>query len=203
MVVGVVFLGILAVFLMVLIGLSVMGHEIPCGSRPLVAILLSVIGGIGAAFIGGYAKAVGKVGAGQWSPLTIAVGGGVAAMIILMVISSVVLKCEGDTNTPSVKIDSAYAVPDGNGQEILTVKFHTESITQDCILAVEFSADGTFKKAPQTDLDDPSQGTAVIPIASRDAGRNAKIAMVIRLGGKGELFRTDAYPVAYSKEPTK
>jgi hypothetical protein len=89
-VVGAVCMGLTIFFLMGLILLSVAGHSIPCSSRFLVAAVLALTVGIGSSFLGGSAAARGQI---PWKgvqkhPLTFAVTGGVAVVVITLVLGA-------------------------------------------------------------------------------------------------------------------
>lgn len=88
--IGVTFGGITLIFFMVLILLSVFGHPVPKDSRFLVVIVLGLTGGLSAGVLGGSASARGVIPLplAKEHPLTIAVTGGIAALVILLVLGS-------------------------------------------------------------------------------------------------------------------
>ena len=75
-------------FFMLLILLSVAGHPVPDGAKYLIVIVLALSGGLAAAFLGGNASARGSIPIPkvQEHSLTFAVTGGIATLIILLVL---------------------------------------------------------------------------------------------------------------------
>ena len=78
------------VFFMLLSVLAVMGYEVPQTQRFLLVIVLALSGGLSAAFVGGNASARGSIpihGA-QQHPVRFAVSGGVATLILLLIVGT-------------------------------------------------------------------------------------------------------------------
>jgi len=75
-------------FFMFLIGLAVMGYEVPERQRFLVVIVLALFGGLSAGFLGGNASARGSIPfqPAQEHPVKFALTGGVATLILLLII---------------------------------------------------------------------------------------------------------------------
>ena len=73
---------------MLLIGLAVMGHEVPEAQRFLVVIVLALSGGLSAGFLGGNASARGSIPihAAQEHPVRFAFTGGIATLILLLIV---------------------------------------------------------------------------------------------------------------------
>jgi fido (protein-threonine AMPylation protein) len=88
--IGVGFGGITLIFFMVLILLSTFGHPVPKDSRFLVVMVLSLTGAFSAGVLGGNASARGAIPLPivNEHPLTIAVTGGIAVLVILLVLGS-------------------------------------------------------------------------------------------------------------------
>jgi hypothetical protein len=88
--IGVAFGGLTLIFFMVLILLSVFGHPVPNDSRFLIVIVLALTGGFSAAVLGGNASARGVIPLpfAKQHPLTIAVTGGIAVLVVLLVLGS-------------------------------------------------------------------------------------------------------------------
>jgi N-acetylmuramoyl-L-alanine amidase len=81
--------GITLTFLGLLVILSVLGREIPCNSRYLVTAFIAFGSALAAAFIGGNASANGNLNIpGGNKPLAVSVGGGVAVLVIMVVLQS-------------------------------------------------------------------------------------------------------------------
>jgi Fic family protein len=88
--IGLVFGGFTLLFFMALIVLSVFDHTVPSGARFLVVIVLALGGGFSAGVLGGNASARGAIpfpGAKE-HPLTIAFTGGIAVLVILLIIGA-------------------------------------------------------------------------------------------------------------------
>lgn len=85
--IGAVFGGVALLFFMMLVLLSVFGYPVPSDARYLVVIVLSLSGSLSAAFLGGNATARGRIHVPYLEdPLTIAVTGGIATLIILLIL---------------------------------------------------------------------------------------------------------------------
>jgi hypothetical protein len=90
LVVGAVVMGLTVLFLMGLILLSTAGHQVPCGSRFLVAAVLALTVGIGGSFLGGSAAVRGQIpwrGAKE-HPIRFAVTGGIAAFVVTLLLGA-------------------------------------------------------------------------------------------------------------------
>ena len=88
--IGVAFGGFTVLFFMSLILLSIFGHPVPKDGRFLVVIVLALSGGFSAASLGGNASARGAIpfpGVKE-HPLTIALTGGIAVVVILLIIGA-------------------------------------------------------------------------------------------------------------------
>lgn len=85
---GMAFGGLALVFFMGLVLLSIWGHVIPRDARYLVVIVLSLSGALSAGFLGGNASARGIIPFATDHPLTVAFTGGIAVLIILLVLGS-------------------------------------------------------------------------------------------------------------------
>ena len=94
-------------FLMALVLLSVYGREVPCNSVYLVCAVLSIGAALAVAFIGGNASATGNIplDIARTNPLSISVGGGVAVLLIMLVVTTTLFKradCETKTSGGAV-----------------------------------------------------------------------------------------------------
>jgi hypothetical protein len=78
------------VFLMILVLLGVFGHEVPCNSTYLVNSVLSFGAALSAGFLGGNASARGNLDVPllKNAPLTIGLTGGVAALAVMLILTS-------------------------------------------------------------------------------------------------------------------
>ena len=84
--------GIALLFFMTLIILSIVGYRVPQDSRYLVVIVLAFSGALSAAFLGGNATARGQIKVPYLEdPLTVAVTGGVATLVILLILGIALL----------------------------------------------------------------------------------------------------------------
>ncbi len=88
MIVGAILGALTLLFFMGLVLLGVAGHEVPCNSTYLVTITLSLGAALAAGFLGGNASATGAIPLFQQNPLAIGVTGGIAALIIMLAITS-------------------------------------------------------------------------------------------------------------------
>jgi hypothetical protein len=88
MIVGAILGALTLIFFMGLVLLGVAGHEVPCNSTYLVTITLSLGAALAAGFLGGNASAKGAIPLFQENPLAIGVTGGVAALIIMLALTS-------------------------------------------------------------------------------------------------------------------
>jgi len=82
--------GLTLIFFMGLILLSIFGHPVPKDARFLIVIVLAFSGGLSVGVLGGNASARGTIplpGANE-HPLTVALTGGIAVMVILLIIGS-------------------------------------------------------------------------------------------------------------------
>ncbi len=88
--VGVVFGAVAVLFFMLLVLLSVFGHTVPANARYLVVIVLALSGGLSAGALGGSASARGAVPIPgvKDHPLTVALTGGIAVLIVLLTIGA-------------------------------------------------------------------------------------------------------------------
>jgi hypothetical protein len=85
--------GIALLFFMTLVILSIVGYSVPQDSRYLVAIVLALSGALSAAFLGGNASARGQIKVPYLEdPLTIAVTGGIATLVILLILGIALLR---------------------------------------------------------------------------------------------------------------
>ncbi|BHH83769.1 hypothetical protein [Desulforhopalus sp. 52FAK] len=91
LVVGVIFVAAAIVFLMSVTVVSFFKESLPADARPLIIFIFSACMSMGSGFIGGYAVAEGKLPMlNDKSPLTFGVGGGVAVLIILLGVCSLI-----------------------------------------------------------------------------------------------------------------
>ena len=89
-VVGAVFGGVSLLFFMTLVILSSIGYGVPSDARYLVIIVLSLSGSLSVAFLGGSATARGQIKIPHLEdPLTIAVTGGIATLVILLILGKI------------------------------------------------------------------------------------------------------------------
>jgi hypothetical protein len=90
MVVGAILGGLTLLFFMGLVLLGVAGHEVPCNSIFLVNITLSLGAALAVAFLGGNASATGAINIPFFKdhPLAIGLTGGVAVLVIMLVVTS-------------------------------------------------------------------------------------------------------------------
>ena len=86
--VGAVFGGITLLFFMALILLAIFGRTVPENAKYLVIIVLALFGGLSAGFVGGNASARGRLPLpfAQDYPLAIALTGGIAVLVILLIL---------------------------------------------------------------------------------------------------------------------
>ncbi len=78
--------GFTLLFLMLLVIMSVFGHQVPAESRFLVSLVFSLGAALAVAFLGGDMAATGKVPFFKDSPLTFSATGGVATLVILLAV---------------------------------------------------------------------------------------------------------------------
>lgn len=75
------------IFLMALVLLAVFGHSVPPATKPLVSFVFALGAALATAFLGGEAAASGKIPFfGDHNPLTISATGGIAVLIIMLVV---------------------------------------------------------------------------------------------------------------------
>jgi hypothetical protein len=73
-------------FLMLLVVMSMFGHQVPNESRFLVSLVFSLGAALAVAFLGGDMAATGKIPFFKDSPLTFSATGGVATLVVLLAV---------------------------------------------------------------------------------------------------------------------
>lgn len=113
LVTGVSFLGVAFLFLIFLACLTITQGkpDLLIGTEHIVNLIASMALAIGAAFIGGYAKAEGKIKFAKWTtPIQFSVGGGIATFIIVLAFLTAINPKGGVTTTRAHVINLAAKV---------------------------------------------------------------------------------------------
>lgn len=102
LVMGVTFLAVSLLFFMVLVLIAVLlGKEVPFDSRFLVVIILSLTTAAGSGFLGGYAKASGKISLPFLKdPLSFGLTGGIAVFILVLFFGHLLYSGKENVNPP-------------------------------------------------------------------------------------------------------
>lgn len=117
MVAGLCFLGLAAIFLVVTIVMAMFGRTIPPSSQPLMAAFLALCAGTGAGFLASDAKLTGHIPLplAATHPLSFAIGGGAAVMLVVWIIADQLLtRASRKATIPDQRITSFSAnFPEG------------------------------------------------------------------------------------------
>jgi hypothetical protein len=92
-VVGFIFGGITLLFLMALVVASMWGHTVPCESRFLVHLLFALSASFCTAALGGEAAASGKIPIFKKNPMAFSATGGIAVLVIALVLLHYLYSC--------------------------------------------------------------------------------------------------------------
>ncbi len=198
-VVGVVSLAVATLFFMGLVIAGIGGHPVPCDTKIYARIVLAILLAVGSGFLGGWAKAEGKIpslGAlvglvpkngdpGSGSPITFGIGGGGAVFIIVLLLAAWVDQCPGENKyileilkPPRVDIPPAPA----NKDWLVTVDFRVDPIPpSNFSLTAEFSERPDFKTliASAMSIKNPESGQAVDQIPT-PPGKLAWLRLILR-----------------------
>jgi hypothetical protein len=123
MIFGAACLGLTLVFFMAMLAFGV---PIPAENRFLVTVVFALAGAIGAAFLGGGAAVNGHIPLPWVSdhPISFAAGGGVAVLVILLLLGPYILPAPPGPTVPDVNIPAAPMLDrGGDGAVILSFRF--------------------------------------------------------------------------------
>ncbi|CAN5774981.1 hypothetical protein BH18ACI5_BH18ACI5_06610 [soil metagenome] len=162
-------LGITLGFMMLLVLLATFDKQVPTGSRYLVVIVLALGAAFGIGGLGGEAAVRGKIplpGA-QQHPLAVSVTGGVAVMIIVLLLRDVIVP--RDSSEPDLTLSALKGVVTSADppRVMLTAAFEGFSVTGgDRLTLALCKDDGCLSVLQTARIDQPTQGNMVIFVAA-------------------------------------
>jgi hypothetical protein len=148
-----------------LVLLAVSGREIPPNSRFLVILILAIAAGLGAAGLGGYASLEGKLP--LWAdkgPTAVSVGGGIAVMMLMLLLGNKVLPQESASPTTDLHLDSVKGTVLGDSLRIqIDAQFRRVALPGDKRLSLLLGRTDTCDRWTFRALvDSPGQGNMVV-----------------------------------------
>lgn len=157
-------------FLMGLVGLSIVGYQVPEGSRFLLVLVFAVSAGVGAGGLGGYAAAEGRIpvpGLNQ-HPLAVRLGGGIAVMFLVLLLRDQIVPPPVSTPEPlpvPPRLESlaGQVTSTEPSRVMLTAKFDGFSIADTDRVSLVLCADESCATTVRTDrVDDPTEGRMIV-----------------------------------------
>ncbi|MGE0864104.1 MAG: hypothetical protein AB7P34_09400 [Vicinamibacterales bacterium] len=180
-------------FLMGLVGLSIVGYQVPAGSRFLLVLVLAISAGIGAGGLGGYAAAEGHIpvpGLNQ-HPLAVRLGGGIAVMFLMLLLRDQIVPPPAPEGPlpGSLQLESLVGEPTSADppRVMLTARFNGFSVAETDRLLLALCADPQCGAMVRKDrVDNPTQGRMVVFALSLPAGIQAG-QLILERGPGGEV----------------
>jgi hypothetical protein len=190
LIVGIIALFLAAFFFMGLVIAGILNHPVPCNTKPFAHIVLAILLALGSAFLGGWARAEGKIPSlgelvglspkapgseSSGSPIAFGVGGGVAVFVVVFLLASWVDRC---TPEPHYKLEIVRPArvstppPPANKDWLVTIDFAVEPIPPgNFSLMLEFCQKPDFKQllTAATRITSPERGQVIDQIPSPES----------------------------------
>ncbi|HEY0874602.1 MAG TPA: hypothetical protein VGD94_14110 [Vicinamibacterales bacterium] len=152
-------------FMMLLIVMAAFGKQVPPGSRYLVVIVLAIGAAFGVGGLGGAAALKGKIPIPgvENHPVAVSLGGGVAAMVIVLLLGNVIVTGGGDG--PDLSLESLRGLPTSTDppRVMITATYQRFGLSEGQRLFLELCQDaGCRQTSTRNRVDDPINGNMLV-----------------------------------------
>ena len=173
-------------FMMLLIVIAAFGKQVPPGSRYLVVIVLAIGAAFGVGGLGGAAALKGRIPipAVENHPVAVSLGGGAAAMVIVLLLGNVIVPVGDDG--PDLTLESLRGTPTSTDppRVMITATYHPVGLSEGQRLFLELCPDvGCRQTLTRNRVDDPTNGNMMVFAQGQPRSIGAGRLVLIDQGG--------------------